>query len=1396
MAAAAVAAQTRPTLLLTLAMGALLYAWVTWRYRTWPPLYLLFGCVVGLYGYGLLHLLSPAWHGLAGLPGLVALLALVRWAGSRSRTIAMQCLLLFGVLLVGLTAWSLTWNAPGWLGFATAALAAVLTYGATRLALALPNADPRWAWADGVVVALATVAVAYAPAWASIGWEWRTAFGWLALAGLWSGWVLAPPVSRQSLALAGGAEGALSEQRLAALGRAIWVTGALLNIVLAVTLGGWTLWPEVLGRWEPILLLALVGLLLLWLSLGLRQQALFYGVLACAAAVGILIKRGYVPGPSTGLVEFALVLALWGLLWGLGWRFPLDKLRVEKGGDDQIPPSRFALVRAPLEQAMALLWLVGLVHLGQRWVAGQAAWFWPGTAGLAMATGLLLVGHFRQFRWTALPMALGLAGLLVGLERSGLTLPWLGAAAVLYALLVWRLGIAVLAQPLTWRAARLLSFAAPGGGGGRRRAEDSLHGGAVLVAAVVAAASPALALTGWAAPVLWPGLSLGLLLFGLAGARYRSEPHAYAALLALTVGVWLTDAWWATPDLWIVGQPMSNGFLGLLMALVALGLTAERAASLAYWRAPLAVTSSVLYGLALAGAVLGLLAAYPRLPFLLILLCVALFPVARPWPNAADWRGLGLAVLSSALVAHLAEQAGFGVGEGAGLALGWGYALWLGGNLLLPRWNARWPDWAAAPMVWPLLGLGSTAFGAWLGWVTGAWSPAAALGGLALYLFLLLRNTAWPGLAWLAVATLMASGLLAAGVPVGGFWGDGPGVIIALIWLNGLLLLIPWWRSRGRTVAGWLGWRQADLGPPLFWIPFAVLVLLLGQLVLLEFNLLWGWMPPLESRFWPLTGSAVLLAATAGHAVVRRPDTFTAQVLLAALGAVLVAVLLDLRAPLAVLPLVAAGWTGALLLAWRYGSRWLERFRPALEPWLVGLPVLSLGLLFVVPEFSGWVWAATLFVLAAAALAWGGWRDEDFWTRAGLLLALAGGHALWWVNAESLAWTPLAGLAPWYALQTGLLWLAVLAIRCWARSRGEVVAPEEESGSGGFWDDLARAAGGLLPGLLVLSGLWLILHGYVVVGALAGSGLSPWYFGVPADARAAGAARAVLTGLAGARAGRRPDEPIWVYVAALLLGALAGYGRLLILGLAPPTVGDTVALMASGYVAFLLHQWTGMPPLYRLALLLPVLALATAPWQLASPWTGGALLAAAVLYLSLAGRLRNPLPLYLGVLALNGAIYLWAPLWAERYGLWQFYLIPAAVSVLALLHLHRRELRPKILNGARLAALSVLYAGAGLDVFLRPELGVFVLALALALLGIAVGVAWRIRAFLYAGVAFLVLNVAGQLLRFYPEQALSRALILLGLGAAITLGMVVFSLKREAILQRVRIARADLAAWE
>lgn len=438
----------------------------------------------------------------------------------------------------------------------------------------------------------------------------------------------------------------------------------------------------------------------------------------------------------------------------------------------------------------------------------------------------------------------------------------------------------------------------------------------------------------------------------------------------------------------------------------------------------------------------------------------------------------------------------------------------------------------------------------------------------------------------------------------------------------------------------------------------------------------------------------------------------------------------------------------------------------------------------------------TLLTLAVVTLARGWWQGLPFWLNLGLALALAGSHTAWLTGAAAFAWTPWIGLAPWYAAQTVLLMLGLMALRPRLAAWLDAADPETDSERFSRVYDLEQAFGGVNRWLLALGLLWLGLHGYAVVAHLAGWGPSPWRFGVPADPLAAGAALLMLAGLTLTRAWRRTDEPNWIYATALLLGLLAAYGRLLVLGLTPFAVGDTVVLMAASYAAFLLYQFTGSPPLYRLALWLPLLALATTPWQLASVWTGGTLLAAAVLYLSLASALRNPWPLYLGVLALNGAIYLWAPLWAERHGLWQFYIVPAAVSVLVLLHLHRRELRPKVLNGARLAALSVLYAGAGLDVFLRPELSVFVLALALALVGIVAGVALRIRAFLYAGVAFLVLNVAGQLVRFYPEQSLSRALILLGLGTVITVGMVLFNLKREAILRRVRIVRADLAAWE
>ncbi len=1368
--AVAIAVQATPAALVTLTLGALLYGWMTWQYRTWPPLYLLLGCVAGLYGFGILQPLPLPWQALASLPGLLAVLALARWAGPRSPALAWQCLGLFGVLLIGLTGWSLFWGQPGVLASATALAAAVSWAGATQLVRTLPDADPRWLWANAGVMLLSTLAVAYAPVWMDLDWALRTAFGLLALAVLWAGWGLHNP--GRSLP-----------------DRALWILGARVNVVVALALGGWALSPDPLGRPEAIVLLTLAALLLLWLSLALRQQGLFYAMLLLLGLAGVLVKLGYFPAPGSGLMEFVLVLALWLLLWRLDWRAQQFE-RVRKLLADTAEPG-FTLtdmVRVPLRQAMTVLWGIGLLHLGLRLLEGLPGPLWPWSALLALLGSLLLIGSLHQFRWMVLPFGLGLAGLLVELVRLGVALPGLGVAAMLYALLVWRLSVTVLAKPVTGRLAGLLGFSVPGGADGARQVEESLQICALLTAALPVALVPALGVLGW--PVLdgMPTLLLAGLLFSIAGHHYRSAPHAVAALVTVTVSAWSVAAWWTPLTLFALGQPVVNGVLSLLMALAALGLERERAEPLAYWRQPLQGMAGLLFALALGGTVRVALTGDPGLTMLLVLLCITLFPVARPWPNAAQWRGLGLALLLGGLLASLLAPLDLQARDLAGVAILWGYGLWFAGNLLLPRWNARWPDWAVAPTLWPLLGLVGVLRGVIAGVVIGTLSPAAGLGLLALYLFLLLRNSAWIGLGWLMVAALAFSGLLAVGMPSM----QVTVLAAALLWINLLCLLGTAWRWRGAGLAHALGWRRHDLDEPLFWIPLLLLSVLLLAASMLEGYSGWLATPGLLSGE-PVARVLllVLTVLTASHACLLRPaQSLPAHLLLLALALLFVSSWRAFFSPSVALPLALALWHGLLLLVWRYGAQRWSAGWAALRIWLDG--VLLLALLVLPPGMDWTMMSLTLAVLALALLARGIWQGEFLSLQGGLLLGLAASYAVWLSGRDTVLLAVLGAVTPWWALQTVLLWRACALLERALTARVDAAAEEQRAGLLA----LERALAEIRHWLLALVVLALGSHGYALLIHRAGWGRAPWWLGLPADALAVAATLLLLAGCSAWRAWRRVDEPGALYLTALLLGVLFGYVRLLLLGLAPFAPLDTAALLLAAYSALLLYQLSGRLPLYRLALCLPLLAWVTVPWQWAAPWTGATLLASAVLYLSLATRLRHPGPLYLGVLALNGAVYLWAPLWVERYGLWQFYIIPAAVSVLALLHLHRNELRPSVLNGARLAALSALYVGAGLDVVLRPELSVFVLALALALLGVLAGIALRIRAFLYAGVVFLVLNVAGQLLRFYADQSMGRALILLGLGAVITAGMVVFNLQREAILRRVRILRADLAAWE
>jgi hypothetical protein len=185
-----------------------------------------------------------------------------------------------------------------------------------------------------------------------------------------------------------------------------------------------------------------------------------------------------------------------------------------------------------------------------------------------------------------------------------------------------------------------------------------------------------------------------------------------------------------------------------------------------------------------------------------------------------------------------------------------------------------------------------------------------------------------------------------------------------------------------------------------------------------------------------------------------------------------------------------------------------------------------------------------------------------------------------------------------------------------------------------------------------------------------------------------------------------------------------------------------------------------------------------------------------VLYAIMRRHTQQKIPLYLALLAFNAGVYVWIPKLASSSQLIQIYVIPAAISLLILLQLHSRELKPSVLMASRLAAISSIYACATVDVFLRAELSIFILAMALSIGGILLGIALRTRAFLYAGVSFLLLNVIGQLLRFYPEQSLGKAVVLMIMGAFIIGLMIWFNIKRAAILERINAIQTEMQSWE
>lgn len=856
-------------------------------------------------------------------------------------------------------------------------------------------------------------------------------------------------------------------------------------------------------------------------------------------------------------------------------------------------------------------------------------------------------------------------------------------------------------------------------------------------------------------PLHIAALGLAASTLGWAG-RHRVRGITAAGWASGMVALLWLEAWLGKVDFGYWAPLAGDRWLLLAAVSLGLGVAGTRRAEIRPTPWPGVAGGAWLWAFANAAALAGLWRAGVAgnsalwLAPLALTLAAALVPPRIPWGIAAPVHGLAVALLLAA--------GGFGLlaylpGAAVELSFSGAFLLLILAGRPISVWNARFPRWALAAGTWPWLGLILALAGLAGGGIgpVGLWLVAA-------YLVLWSRTSGGLVPLWGGSLLLLLGGLAASDGIIGRFFAEVPyptglalRAMVALVWL---MLLTGLARAFGshREDSESARFRK-HLGLSLdFWAGLAFVFILAAYGAVVAPRLP-AWTSGLEA-VWLLPG-ALLAVALAGRCR-GGGDRLSGLALPPALLLLWLNADLALPAPIhpatALLPLAAL----AAHAAGRGESS--GRLVLRLPFWRAAAPILVVAALAWLPGATRLDFGLCLAGLGLIAVRVGRQTRNRHWLRAGGAAFLALLHAWpWW------AFGPWA-VPAWAALQLAL-WAelaASLGLRRWL--------PPQDAGA-----EAGRRAGARFA--LGLAGLeW----GLAVAAAVAGYALWP--------ALAAGLGLVIPGGY---REYRRPAAFSSRINLLLMVGILL-LARLLWLGQEIPGVADAFALIVLGYAALGLFERFRMESLLALARLLPALAwlpVANRP-EVASP----ILAAAGTLYL-LAGR-GDRRGFWPGILALNLAVYLWVPALGRSSGLIQVYALPAALTALILVHLHRYELRPEVRHGVRLAALATLYASAGVDLFLRPEIRVFVWALLLSLAGVGVGIAFRIRAFLYGGTAFLVLTVLGQMWRLYPEDRLARALVLMILGSGITVAMIGFQIKREAWLRRIRIVRADLGRWE
>jgi hypothetical protein len=266
-----------------------------------------------------------------------------------------------------------------------------------------------------------------------------------------------------------------------------------------------------------------------------------------------------------------------------------------------------------------------------------------------------------------------------------------------------------------------------------------------------------------------------------------------------------------------------------------------------------------------------------------------------------------------------------------------------------------------------------------------------------------------------------------------------------------------------------------------------------------------------------------------------------------------------------------------------------------------------------------------------------------------------------------------------------------------------------------------------------------------------------------------------------------------------------GYLAVRLHGLAVSELGtvDSIASLVggalfSGLYIFVQREGAGLKVFRRPALwgafLFPIAGLLTAPWG--SPLVVAMLLvgyAAHFAALGLHPSQRGAASLA-SAGAFNGALFL---VWqGTGAGEPQYYVIPAGLSLLLLLRVFREALATDTQAKMRALAITLIYVAGAWKPLMFEDGRAMLLCVFLCVVGVAAGIALRIRSYVYLGSAFMVTCVLANLVRFGIRDHRMGAAFLSLLGVGVVGFMVLFTAKRAELLQRYERVRSLLDTWE